>query len=429
MEGQCHKCGRQELVPGGVRVFCHAVAALGWPVQVERPYACASCGREIRTEMSYRTGRPTRVSGGQESESGSERRLERMHAMINIRDDTGKFATVQYPAVCLSDTREVLPSSEGTIQDGTMVDQYGDPELMASFAEHYLSGYRAAMPSGRPPNSVVEMMPALHLLVMAVELVMKADLMRSEKDPGKVHSLERLYKALDGSHRRKAEARFARCEPNARLQSVGEATPSLTDVLTVYDQSYGGASKVYMDTRYYAEPTTKFGKSTGLHGASLVKGNTPYPIFLPYVVESLIDTFRFFDGAERLERLGADVALGARAAVANNHGKWGLVPGSLGLVVVQVPQKAWLDAEHNELPDFQRWKGLRPPEYSTRWGYGGSMMLFYRVATDTPRDSDLSIDGIDCRLWRDEYVGMHSRDLYCLADLLEAGGLSNTLKI
>ena len=120
--------------------------------------------------------------------------------MINIRDDTGKFATVQYAAVCLSDTREVLPSSEGTIQDGTMVDQYGDPELMASFAEHYLSGYRAAMPSGRPPNSVVEMMPALHLLVMAVELVMKADLMRSEKDPGKVHSLERLYKALDGSH-------------------------------------------------------------------------------------------------------------------------------------------------------------------------------------------------------------------------------------
>ena len=68
--------------------------------------------------MSYRTGRPTRVSGGQESESGSERRLERMHAMINIRDDTGKFATVQYAAVCLSDTREVLPSSEGTIQDG-----------------------------------------------------------------------------------------------------------------------------------------------------------------------------------------------------------------------------------------------------------------------------------------------------------------------
>ena len=57
------------------------------------------------------------------------------------------------------------------------------------------------------------------------------------------------------------------------------------------------------------------------------------------------------------------------------------------------------------------------------------MMLFYRVATDTPRDSDLSIDGIDCRLWRDEYVGMHSRDLYRLADLLDSGGLSNTLKI
>ena len=194
-----------------------------------------------------------------------------------------------------------------------------------SFAEHYLSAYRAVMPSGRPPKSVVEMMPALHLLVMAVELVIKAGLMRSEKDAGNHHSLRRLYEALEDAHRQEADDRFARCEPNARLKLVGEPTSTVSDVLTVYDSSYGGASKVYMDTRYYAEPTPKFEKSTSLHGANLVKGNTPYPIFLPHVVESLIETFRFFDGAARLQRLGGQVTLGARAATKNNHGDCGVL--------------------------------------------------------------------------------------------------------
>ena len=273
-------------------------------------------------------------------------------------------------------------------------------------------------------------MPALHLLVMAVELVMKADLMRSEKDPGNVHSLDRLYKALDSTHRKEAESRFARCKPNSRLQSVGETPPTIADMLAIYDQSYGGASKVYMDTRYYAEPTTKFSKSTGLHGTSLFKSNTPYPIFFPLVVKSLIEAFRFFDGAERLKRLGAEVALGAKAAVKNNHGEWGLVPGSLGLVVVQVPPKAWKDSGgEGELPDFKRWRHLRPPGYSTSWMYGGNKLLFYRADKNTPSDSEQNIDGIDGRLWRDESLGMNPRDLYGLADVLESGEMTNTLQM
>ena len=190
----------------------------------------------------------------QASGSTGQRQAEPMYAMIAMGDNAGSYASVQFTAVCRTDTREVLPRREGTIQDGTVVDQYDDPELMTDFAEQYLSAYRAVMPSGRPPNSVVEMMPALHLVVMAVELVMKAELTRSEKDPGNVHSLERLYKALDGAHRQEAESSFARCEPNTRLQSVGETPPTITDMLKVYDLSYGRASKVYMDTRYYAEP-------------------------------------------------------------------------------------------------------------------------------------------------------------------------------
>ena len=429
MQGQCHQCGPQELLPRPVRVYCHTVAALGWPVQVERPHACANCGREIRMETSYHLGQASRALAAQTRGDAGQGKVEHMRAMISMRHTAGRFTTVQYPAVCLTGTRQVSPSGEGTIQDGTVVDQYGEPELMASFAKHYLSAYRAVMPTGRPPMSVVEMMPALHLLVMSAELVMKADLIRSENDPGQHHSLENLYSALDEPHRQEADERFARCEPNARLRSVGEATQAVLDVLTVYDLSYGGASKVYMDTRYYAEPTIRFKESTGLQGASLLKSNTPYPIFLPHVVEALIETFRFFDGAARLERFGGTVAFGARTAVDNNHGDWGLVPGSLGLVAVQVLQGAWMDARHNELPEFQRWKQSRPPGFSTSWMYGGSTLLFYRADKSTPPDSARNIDGLTCRIWRDDSLGMHSRDLYRLADAFDSGRISDTLRV
>lgn len=429
MEGQCHQCGQQEFLPGAVRIYCHNLATLGRPMQVEQPYTCAKCGREIQTEFSYHFGQASRASGQQQSGDGHQPGVERMLAMINMTDSRGQCATVQYPAVCLTDTREVLPSQEGTIQDGTVVDQHGSPELMARFAERYLAAYGAVMPSGRPPRSVVEIMPALHLLVMAAELVMKADLMRSMKDPGKHHSLTCLYETLDDAHRQEADSRFARCEPNARLELVGEPIATVADVLTIYDDSYGGASKVYMDTRYYAEPTTKFGQSTGLHGENLLKSQTPYPIFFPYVVESLIETFRFFDGAARLQRLGGQVTPGIRATLKNNHGDWSLVPGSLGLVVVQVGQEAWMDAHHEELPEFRRWRQSRPPGFSTSWMYGGSRLLFYRAGRDAPPDSERNIDGIVCRIWRDQGLGMHSRDLYQLANALESGFGSTTLRM
>ncbi|MYB05009.1 MAG: hypothetical protein F4Y24_01520 [Gemmatimonadetes bacterium] len=415
MDGNCHQCGRQEFLPGPIRIFFHTVTALGSPVQVERPFTCANCGQEIQTEVSYHMGQAKRASGDR-----SHGRVENMRAMISMRDDTGQFASVQYPAVWLTDTREVLPTREGTIQDGTVVDRHGDPELMARFAAHYLSAYRAAMPNGRPPRSVVEIMPALHLLVMATELVIKADLMRSDKDAGNRHSLRELYEALDDAHRQDADDRFARCDPNAKLAMVGQTTLTISDVLAVYDSSYGGASKVYLDTRYYAEPTTKFRESTGLHGANLVKASTPYPIFLPHVVEHLIATFRFFDGAARLQRLGGQVRQGARAAIENNHGDWGLVPSSLDLIVLQVAQNVWMDANGGELPQFRRWIHSRPPIFSTAWKYGGSRLLFYRPEEHTPSDSEQNIDGIRCRIWRDTALGMHSRDLYRLANALES---------
>ena len=181
MEGKCHTCGPQELQPGPVRVYCHTVAALGWPVQIDQPYVCARCGREIRTQTSYSMGHPGRVTPLRDGQGGAgHRALEPAHAMVSMIDGAERFASVQYPAWCIAATRELVPRGEGTTQDGTVVGQHGDPDLMARYAEQYLAAYRTIMPSGRPPSAVVEMMPALHLLVMAAELAMKADLMRSE---------------------------------------------------------------------------------------------------------------------------------------------------------------------------------------------------------------------------------------------------------
>ena len=315
-----------------------------------------------------------------EGDGAAQGRVEHVHAMILGMPTTKTFPGVQYPGVYLPGTQLVVPIHEGTIADGSMVDQHGDPELMMSFAEQYFSGYRALMPTGRLPISVVEVMPALHLLVVAAELAMKADLMRSDKHT-EGHSLKDLFKSLDGSHRGEARRRFASCEPNERLRSVGEPPQPISGVLAAYGASYGGGSQVYLDTRYYAEPTTKLRKSPG---GNLLKADTPYPIFLPYAVEVLIETFRFFDGAARLARLGAKVARGARTDVDNNHGDWGLVPSSLGLIVVQVPQNARLDARHDELAEFRRWKEARPPGFSVSWMYGGSELLFYRLDKGTP---------------------------------------------
>ena len=44
---------------------------------------------------------------------------------------TSPFIIVQYPAVFRVEENVLLPASEGTVEDATVVDRYGDPDLMA----------------------------------------------------------------------------------------------------------------------------------------------------------------------------------------------------------------------------------------------------------------------------------------------------------
>lgn len=260
-------------------------------------------------------------------------------------------------------------------------------------------------------------MPALLLLVTATELAVKALWIRDEKLLKTSHSLVDLYSELAPYHRQEVERRFAGADSNLVLSILGADRPKVTDILQLYYQTYGGESSVYMDVRYYAEPSTKLHR-----GSNLVKGQTPNPIFLPDVVRALIDTYWFFSGSNRLRGLGADVLDGVRESGNDNHGEWGLIPSSLGLVVVSVPQRAGKDAKGDDLKVYEAFKNLHPTGLTADWMYGGNTLLFYRDGRHEFSDGKQVIEGLECRVWSNGRMGLHPRDLIRLADGLEAVG-------
>ena len=208
------------------------------------------------------------------------------------------------------------------------------------------------------------------------------------------HSLTDLYRELDAERRRDIEAGFASSELHTALAALGADAPSVELILSAYSGTYGGASNVHMDSRYYAEPTTMFREASGLRGANLVKGNTPYPIFLPYVVKALIRAYRFYSGPERLRRLGADLSEGGGDRDSDNHGEWGLVPSSLGLVVVMVLQANGMGFGGEEMETFNDFKRLNPTGFIVDWMYGGNTLLFYRDHRQEFPDGKRVIDGL-----------------------------------
>ena len=312
----------------------------------------------------------------------------------------------------------LYPAHEGSLSTGRAIDRYGDPDLMEEFAKEYLKQYWAIVPKGRLPQTVSEMMPALNLLVNAAELAMKADLIRSSSD-SRGHSLPMLFERVDRKHREEIERRFAEAPLNADLRILGCESPTVATVLSTYEHGFGWSS-VYQDTRYYAEPTTKV-KSEDVKGGNLVK-SIPYPIFLPVVVQTIIDVYGFFSGAERLKRLGAEVGHGSRDPGNDQHGQWGLVPSSVGLVVIRVAQFVARRKGGEFREEFLQFKKVRPPLYCTSWMYGGNVLLFYRAGGEHPEDGETVIDGLKCKVWYAGSLGMHPRDLFLLADILEAPG-------
>ena len=415
MRRRCYNCrAEREVIEEAPRILLHALPQLNYPVEVKVPFKCANCGREIGSSIRF-AATHKRVFPSRSTQSPTAPQQRRGH----IWGFQGKVSTfLSYPGVTTPGQNVLFPTHEGRLSAGHAIDRHGDPDLMAEFSAEYLKQYWAIVPKGQLPQTVSEMMPALHLLVTAAELAMKADLIRSGKPSGG-HSLPVLYGRLDCEHRRKIESRFADARLNSDLTGLGTVFPTVESVLAVYGAGFGGNS-VYEDTRYLAEPTTKL-KSESLKGGNVVK-DTPYPIFLPVVVQTMIDVYAYFSGAERLKRLGAEVSYGSRDPGNDQHGEWALVPSSLSLVVIRVAQFVASDERGRLRDSFSRFKREHPPLFCTSWMYGGNTLLFYRAGSVHPKDGETVIEGVACKVWFTGRLGMHPRDLCLLADAMEATG-------
>ena len=424
MNPVCGTCNGTELI-ATTKAYRFGLKLLKNLIKKEREYLCPSCGQRT-TDDPFASDTPVERTADGDTRAGDVRRRQVM--LDKLSADRKDLISVQFPVTYQVGQNVLWPTFEGNVQDGTVIDRHGDPDLMLAFAEQYFKLYNAIMPGGRLPSSLVEIMPALHLLVTAAELGFKAFLTRDGKD-APWHHLERLYKELDPAHRDRIDNGFSESCLNASLTALGIEPPTMQAILRRYDNTYGAGSGVYLDSRYYAEPTTRFKRGNNIHGANLIKGNTPYPIFLPDIVYAQIDTYRFFSGHERLRRRGGDVQHGALEPGKDNHGEWGLMPSSLGLVVLSVPQPAGISAEGDDLGAFEKLLSEHPPGMRSDWMYGGNTLLFYRAGEQSPTDGRGMLNGVQCRVWRHQRVGMHARDLYLLADRFEDtvrfGSLSN----
>ena len=193
MHGTCYKCGNQELRVESEKVFRLAVPQLGSLLQREVEYACPICGevrgfnRTLIDSGNYQPPIPLRPDTNIDA-------VEHKAAFVyHMLPPAFRPMSLSYPAVFNVGDNVLLPTSEGRIDDGTMIDEHGEPDLMADFAEEYLRQFWSVMPSGRLPNSLSEIMPPLLLLVTATELAVKAYWIRSDKLVKFTHSLLDLY--------------------------------------------------------------------------------------------------------------------------------------------------------------------------------------------------------------------------------------------
>ena len=218
-------------------------------VKKEREYLCPSCGQRT-TDDPFASDTPVEHTVDRDTRTGDVRRRQVM--LDNLSADRKDFMSVQFPATYQVSQNVLWPTFEGNVQDGTVIDRHGNPDLMLEMAEQYFKLYNATMTAGRLPNSLVEVLSALHLLVTAAELGFKACLTRDGKDPAG-HSLQRLYEDLAPAYRDRIDASFFESYLNANLTALGTEPPTVQAILRKYDSTYGVGSR-------------------GLHGLSILCG-------------------------------------------------------------------------------------------------------------------------------------------------------------
>ena len=420
MSVACPKCGNEDLRFDPISRFGLGIPHLSDLEQAVVVLSCRPCRSDFQFRIQGRN-RPSFSHFMRVQEDGKSETEGLRRGFISLWSDTvSRKASVDYNFAHRDEQSLLWPMYEARIQTGTGVDRYGDPDLMTEFAMEYLKQHWVLLRPGRLPQTLVEVMPSLLLLVTAAELAMKAFNLRSKDEQPRTHDLVELYDGLDSEHRAAIEARFGRCQLVVGLTSIGADAPNIQSILGTYADIYGGKRGAYQEAKFYAEPTTMLPEASNLRGANLIKGNTPYPTFMPYLVEAIVDCYYFFSGLERLRRRGAEIHEHSPNSTSHGHGDWALRPSSLDLAVIIVSQQESKDSSHNDLPSFASFKSHHPTGLQADWMYGGSTLLFYDATGSKPRDGIETIADIECHIISEEQVGMHSRDLDRLADRLEA---------
>lgn len=419
MSSGCPKCGNEDLRVDPISRFHLGIPHLRELQQSVVVVSCQPCSTSFQLQV-LGPNRPgfshfmNLPNGGEPGPDGLQR------GYVNLWPADGNILpSVSFNFVHSGGQGILWPVQEAGIGAAQVVDQYGDPYLMTDFAKEYLKQHWILLPPGRLPQALVEVMPALLLLVTAAELVLKAFILRSTGEQPRTHDLVELYNSLAPEHQATIESWYERCQLVAGLASLGVDAPQVKHTLGTYADIYGGKRGAYQEAKFYAEPTTMLPDSD-LRGANLAKGNTPYPTFMPYLVQAIIDCYQHFSGAERLRRRGAQVRERVPGSTSPGHGDWELRPTSLGLAVIVVSQQQSTDPHLDDLPAFAEFKSRHPTSFRADWMYGGSTLFFYDVTGSQPRDGVETIEGIECRVISEEMVGLHTRDLDRLADSLEA---------
>lgn len=415
----CPKCGNEDLRVDPISRFRLGIPHLSELQQAVIVLSCQPCRSSFHAQMlgGNRPGFSHFMHLQNDGKPGPDG-LQRGHVSLSP-DGSSIRTSVSFNFVHSDRQGVLLPLHEAGIQAGQVVDQYGDPYLMADFAKEYLKQHWVLLPPGRLPQTLLEVMPALLLLVTAAELVLKAFTLRSTGEQPRTHDLVELYDGLKPEHRAAIESRYARCRLVADLASHGVDAPQVKSTLGTYADIYGGKRGAYQEAKFYAEPTTMMPADSDLQGANLVKGNTPYPTFMPDLVQAIIECYHHFSGVARLRRRGAQIHERGPGSTSQGHGDWSLRPASLGLAVIVVSQQQSRDPHLGDLPAFVEFKSRHPTSSHADWMYGGSTLLFYDATDSQPRDGNETIAGIECRVIGEEEVGVHTRDLDRLADSLE----------
>ena len=411
---KCTNCEGLEKIAKSVKLERFAVPQLSNLLKVTTEHVCPKCGGKSSTEPYYcfnQSVAEPRISGNMPADT--------KRGLAVLTNWMPSLVYVQYRAISRTGEDILFPTDEGEIRDGSLRGNYGDSDLMIEFALEYFNQYQVAMPKMRLPKRLSELMPALLLLVISVELAMKAYLLRSGAKNPSHHDLGKLYEALDVEHKKCIEQKFTDSMTVQNITKLGVSAPSLKAILKEYSQSRYTQQGVYMDAKYYAESTITLPKSSQLKGSSFGAG-TPYPIFLPVIAQALIDTYEFYSGNARLKRMGAKIQKDINRTLIG-HRDWKLVPSSLDLVVVEVAYKDGKDSKGADSKPFKSFKRLYPTELFIDWMRGGGcFFLFYKNTDIDILDGKRILNGFEFQVRRDAGINLHKRDLYLLADAIEA---------